>query len=690
MDPIPIFKRQRLSSELEAALSACEHGRLDEALQLCRHALTRYPEEAGAFHLMGVVHGMRGDHQGAAEHLRGAVALAPERVDYRRNLCRAYLQLGQAEQAEEMLRESVEQQPQSAPLWEMLGMVLAQQQKYEAALEAYQRAAQLAPQAPAVHFGLSELHRLLGNASESMAELRATLQLEPNHVPALNNLAGMELFEGDFLAALRSIKRQLELAPRSAQAHFNLARLLEVAGDLQQAIVALQNALRYDPRLTTAKYLIANLQIQLGELDQAEAQLNELFELMGQDSAQCLTALAKIQERRGDVVAAQQTLDKIPAEYATHPEVATTRAVVAEQQGRYQEAIESLLAVLDADAYAAAEGIGIYFMLGQLYDVCGQYDAAFDAYQTGNTNRRKAFLALEGEVSLSASAYDQLTRLYSPETYARCPSSGVDSEQPVFIVGMPRSGTTLVEQILASHSRVFGAGELSLIQDGIAASYPQQPQRSPLEIIPADRFDGEQYIVPYGWGHNTPDDLARIAQRYLDEIRRMSPTAERITDKLPYNFFLLPLIHRLFPRARIIHCQRNALDTCLSCFFQNFTSGNRFSFQLESLGQFYVDYARLMQRWTQELAVPVLHVRYEALASDPEPVARQMIEYCGLEWEPECLRFHRLSRTVNTASYQQVRKPLYTSSIARAKHYLHRLGPLIDIVKTVEPECDQF
>lgn len=679
-----------MSSELEAAMRACEQGHLDEALRLCHQVVQRDPEDASAYHLIGVVHGMRGNHAAAAEHMLRGVKMAPERVDYRRNLCRAYLQLGQADRAEQMLRDGIQHQPSSPQLWEMLGIVLAGQQQSESALQAFQQAVALAPEVPSLHFGLSELYRLSGDTSQAIDQLRATLQLQPHHVPALNNLAGLELFAGDFLSALRSIKQLLELSPQSAQAHFNLARLLEVAGDLSQAIVALRNALSFDPELTTAKFLIASLHIQLGELEQAEAGLDELFRLMGADSPQCLTALAKIQERRGELEAAQTTLDKISAEHATHPEVATTRAIVAEQQGRYDEAIAGLQAVLQEDAYAAAEGIGIYFMLGQLYDVIGQYDSAFDAYHSGNENRKKAFVAFDGEVSLSSTAYDQLSRLYRPELYERCPSSELDTEQPVFIVGMPRSGTTLVEQIMASHSQVYGAGELSLIQDTIAASYPRLPQRSALEIIPADRFNGEQYLVPCGWGSNQPADITRLAQVYLQEIRSMSPTALRITDKLPYNFFLVPLIHRLFPRARIIHCQRNALDTCLSCYFQNFTSGNRFSFELESLGHFYVDYVRLMRRWTEELNVPILNVSYEGLASDPEPAARKIFEYCGLDWEADCLKFHRSSRTVNTASYQQVRKPLYTSSIGRAKHYLHRLGPLIEIVKTVDPTCDEF
>lgn len=679
-----------MSSELDEALNACEQGRLDEALQRCHRIVSSNPMDAGAFHLMGVVFGMRGAHAKAAEHMQQAVQLAGERVEFRRNLCRAYLQLGLADEAVRTLREGLQLQPNSVQLWEMLGIVWAKQQKLDEAREAYRQAVSLAPQQSSLRFGLSELYRLEGNRNQAIDELRIALSLEPNNVYALNNLAGLELFSGQFLQALRTIKRLLELSPNSAQAHFNLARLMEVSGDLEQAIVALRNALRLDPSLTMARYLIASLQIQLGELDEAQELLDELFQSMGADSPQCLTALAKIQERRGQLDDAQQTLDKIGPEYAVHPEVATTRAIVAEQQGRYEQAIDGLKKVLAEDRYAAAEGIGIYFMLGQLYDVVGEYDLAFDAYRSGNENRKRAFVTIEGEVELDCSAYEQLSRLYSRERYDACPSTGLETEQPVFIIGMPRSGTTLVEQILSSHSQVFGAGELALIQDGIASSYPKLPQRSALEIIPADRFNGEQYLVPYGWSSDRPLDLAGIARRYLMQIQRMSPSASRITDKLPYNFFLLPLIHRLFPKARIIHCQRNALDTCLSCYFQNFTSGNRFSFDLESLGRFYVDYKRLMELWTGELAVPVLDVAYESLATDPEPIARRMLEYCGLNWEPECLKFHRSARTVNTASYQQVRRPLYTSSIGRAKHYLRRLGPLIDIVKTVEPNCDDF
>lgn len=682
----------QLSNDLEAAINACERGRLADALELCQSALERDPRSSDALHLIGVIHGMQGDHAGAIAHFERAVELAADRVDYRRNLCRAYLQVKRWEGAEQVINDGLRIAPQSSQLWQMLGIVHAQQQRWEPAIEAYHRAigevSPTGPEASGLYFGLSELQRMRGDNSQATKALQIALQLDPNNIQALNNLAGLELFSGDFLPALKTIKRLLEVAPRSAQPHFNLARLLEVAGDLPQAIVALKNALTFDPNLTAAKFLIASLQSQLGELDEAETLLGELFQKMGHDSAECLTLLAKIQERRGQLDEAQQTLDRIPDKFALHPEVATTRAIVAEQQGRYEQAIAGLEAVLATDTYAAAEGIGIYFMLGQLYDMVGQYDLAFDAYRSGNENRKRAFISVEGEVSLAGSAFDQLSRLFSSDLFGVCPSSDLETEVPVFIVGMPRSGTTLVEQILASHSEVHGAGELAWIQDGLASSYPKLPQRTPLEIVPADRFRGEHCIVPYGWGHNTSAEITRIAEGYLRRLVALSPLSARITDKLPYNFFLLPIIHRLFPKARIIHCQRNPLDTCLSCYFQNFTSGNRFSFGLETLGQFYVDYRRLMGLWTEDLGIPVHHVSYENLIGHPEEIARGLLDYCGLDWQPECLKFHRSSRTVNTASYQQVRRPIYTSSIGRAKHYLHRLNPLIEIVKTVEPACD--
>jgi hypothetical protein len=226
---------------------------------------------------------------------------------------------------------------------------------------------------------------------------------------------------------------------------------------------------------------------------------------------------------------------------------------------------------------------------------------------------------------------------------------------------MPRSGTSLVEQILAAHPRVSGGGELTCISDII--------KNLPHEV-------GQKK----GWpdcAHNIrQNDVNRLARRYLDQLDAVSKTAEHVTDKMPHNFFELGLIQLLFPAAQVIHCKRDSMDTCLSIYFQNFLGGHDYAKNLYHIGTHYHQYQRLMEHWRHYLSIPVLDVQYEDLVRDPEPVVRRMLEHCKLEWYEGCLEFHKVKRLVSTASYDQVRQPIYTRSIGRWRHYERHLDEL--------------
>jgi hypothetical protein len=228
----------------------------------------------------------------------------------------------------------------------------------------------------------------------------------------------------------------------------------------------------------------------------------------------------------------------------------------------------------------------------------------------------------------------------------------------VFIVGMPRSGTSLVEQILAAHPAVFGAGELtaigriSLLRNRAGLSYGGW----------LERLDGAA--------------LEGLAARYLRELRALAPGAERVTDKMPFNFLHLGLVELLFPRARVVHCVRNPLDTCLSCYCNGFADAYPFTRDLGALGAYYRGYAQLMQHWHATLRLPLHALSYEKLIAAPERVIRELVAFCGLPWDDACLRFHASARKVSTPSYHQVRKPLYASSVGRYKAYAEHLAPL--------------
>jgi hypothetical protein len=258
---------------------------------------------------------------------------------------------------------------------------------------------------------------------------------------------------------------------------------------------------------------------------------------------------------------------------------------------------------------------------------------------------------------------------FSAERLAERPRGGNESKLPVFIVGMPRSGTSLVEQILSCHRDVYAAGELRNIRKLTVSLVPNFDKRNDEADAPV-RLDQPL--------------LSAAAERYLDQLRKTAGDAIRVTNKMPYNFLYLGLIALMFPRARIIHCVRDPIDTCLSWYFQNFERGNFSSFDLRHAGLYYRQYERLMAHWGEVLDLPIMEVRYEEHVGAPEKVCRDMLDFLELDWDPACLRFHESSRFTRTASRDQVREPIYTSSAGRWRNYEPHLGPLIEALE-LEP-----
>lgn len=304
-----------------------------------------------------------------------------------------------------------------------------------------------------------------------------------------------------------------------------------------------------------------------------------------------------------------------------------------------------------------------HFALGKIFDDIKSFTKAFEHYLKGNTFKRKTIIY----DSQNHSAFvDRLIKIYSKKYLQEKTACGSDSKLPVFIVGMPRSGTTLVEQIVSSHPQVYGAGELiSLLR---------------IENTIAKQFEASS---PYPECMPLCKDstLLRFSAEYLEELGNHSQDANCITDKMPDNFLRIGLIKTLFPYARIIHCQRNAMDTCTSIFLNYFGNDIRYSFDLTEIGQYYLDYTRLMEYWSSLFPSEILDVQYEELVMNQEIVSRQLIKYLGLEWDENCLDFHNNKRAVRTASSLQVRQPIYRNSINRWKHYEKHLEPLIAILQ---------
>lgn len=438
---------------------------------------------------------------------------------------------------------------------------------------------------------------------------------------------------GEYLEAEACSRKVITLRPDFVEAYNNLGSSLELQDKYDEALQVFSKVLEANPGAARTAGAMARLYEKLGEINKAYNLISPF-----------------IRKGIGDV------------------NVALTFARVSRHFDRGADVIAYISRVLREVSISEADRMRLQFNLGALYETEGEFDRAFEIFSEANKRKHACFDLHKHEQYIE----NIITTYNSGDVLSRMPHAENDSEIPVFIVGMPRSGTTLVEQILSSHSSVFGAGELAdmpRVAESLASN------------------DSAGVSTPLAF----PEKLAnggaeQIAGHYLESLREQSGSAARVTDKMPLNFLHLGLIALLFPGTRIIHCVRHPLDTCLSSYCIDFLQGNYHAYNLADLGGFYLQYEKLMRHWKTVLDIPMMEVRYEELVHDQEQVSRSMIEFLGLQWEEQCLQFQESKRFAKTASYDQVRQPLYTKSIGRWKNYEHHLDPLIAALgKSIKP-----
>jgi tetratricopeptide (TPR) repeat protein len=503
-----------------------------------------------------------------------------------------------------------------------LGLVAQQTGHSKEAAALVERSIALAPRDARAHNHLGQIRVALQDKSAAAECFRRALDIDPNHVDSLNNLANV-LKVRDLYQAIALYRRALEINPRMALANFNLANALKENGEFDEAATLFERTLEIDPGHVRARHGLAVLLEQNGKFDAA---VEQYLEVRRRDP-QHVGSLANLIAIRS---------------YA--PDAATVRD--AEQ-------------LLDAPKVGEDERAKLHHGLGKHYDRAGDYPRAFTHFA-----RSKAIMRQKApvfDVANVAKSFDRLIQSFPPGAFAGRRARGSDSQRPVFIVGMPRSGTTLTEQILASHPRVFGAGELQDIPRIVKSLRPEYPGNVASMDEAALRELAQQY-------------LAVLSQRGAGE-------ALRVTDKMPVNFTHLGMIATLLPGARIVHCRRDPLDVGLSCFIELFELDHGYTMDLEAFGRYFLQHERLMAHWRAALPMPIHEVRYERLVEEPEAQSRALVAHCGLDWDPACLEFQKTERTVQTPSRWQVRQPVYRTSVGRWRRYEQQLAPLIRVLE---------
>ena len=534
-----------------------------------------------------------------------------------------------------------------------------------------------------------ELHRT-GRIGEAARLFEGVLASEPRNLAALQHLAIIHASRGEFAEAEKLFRRALDTDPASPEAHSNLGRVLAARGLHREAIACFDRALSLRPGMVEAEFNLGALHQKLGRPAAAVGYLRRVVTRQPEfTAAVCLLAVALQEEGKGE-----EAIGLLTSAIVARPREAALQHAL----GRLQASAGNIAAARKnfeaAIALQPALGVAYYdlsqihtFVAGEpkiaamerllhepagasLDERIGLHLALYKAFaDTGRTDDAFRHLEAANKARRSVVAYDEpaalerlraIRRVLDASLLARYAQQGSPSRLPIFVVGFPRSGTTLIEQILASHPRVHGAGERTDVGD--VARKLSRPGAAYPEPLAAEQ--GPSLAV-------LGDDLAA-------RLARLSPEAAHVVDKMPANYRHLGLIHLILPRAAIIHVRRDPMDTCFSCFENDFGGRLEFSYDMAELGRCYVAYRAMMAHWQRVLPPGrILEIGYEALVDDPAGEVRRLLAHCGLEWDPRCLKFHETRRAVFTQSQVQVRRPLYATSIGRWRRFERQLAPLV-------------
>ena len=618
-------KQAQISRELEIGFAHHKAGRRDRAESFYRKVLRRAPNQVDALHLLGVIAHERGRHEYAIQLISRALAGMPTSREMHSSLGNTLLALGRFDEAAATYRAAIALNPDVATAHCNLAATLLRQGSYQDALESASRAAELMPDLFEAHLvrgiSLAAQHRF----GEAESACRRALALRPDDAQTLSELGGALNELNRFDEAREYLRRAVGLAPNDALIRYRLSVAEFSGGDAYAGEAACREAISLDPNFAGAWTTLANILRSLGRFDEAQSCARHAIEL-DPEMARAYSELGALRER----VDKESELDRL--------------------HRLLNDADRALQLRVDAG-----------FALGRLLDNADRHDEAFQCFARANALYGQLMARAGTRFSKAAfqQQIDTLIKTCTPELYSNIEEQGNQSETPVFVVGMPRSGTSLVEQIAASHSRVSGAGELGDISH-ISAEIQRLQERGGEETDP-------------GLAH-------RLADGYIEHLKSLGNGADRVIDKMPDNILHLGLIAVLFPSARIIFCQRDPRDICLSCYFIGFNQLIPWACDLVDCGLRALEIERLVDHWRRVLPLRMLTIDYETLVADLEGESRRLIEFLGLDWEPACLEFYRTERPVVTSSGWQVRQPLYTSSVGRWRRYEKHLAPLLEVL----------
>ncbi|MFZ5755851.1 MAG: sulfotransferase [Pseudomonadota bacterium] len=600
-------------------------GNLDQAIADGEQAVRLDPRSPMAHSNLGIACYHKGDIARAEVCQRQALALDPSHLQALNNLGSILRDRRDREGAAALYRKVVALRPDYLESANNLGAVLTEMENPEAGLKILLDVVRRRPDYAEAHCNIGHAFLALENAAKAAVAFTRASTLKTGYAEAYEGLARACQEQRNLADAEKHAHTALELKPGRAQIHALLGNIYSEQAYPEKAAAAFNKALEIDPDMAGAHLGLGHLQMEMGKMDAAEASFRRALELDSGSSLAPRVALTQVRKtREGD------------------------------------ENLAALMAAAkDIGTMPETRAISLHFALGKGLEDIKRHDEAFPHYLEGCRLKRKRIEYSADNTDLIGT---NICQTITPELLQRLGGAGDPDKTPIFVLGMPRSGTTLTETIIASHPDVYGAGEL------------------PDLMHLAGKGNGTSDIgYPLNLAAMSPADMTAMGARYIAGLRTRAPAAPRITDKMPANFMCVGLIHLMLPNAKIVHIKRNAVDTCLSGFTRLFHRSQYQSYDLREMGRYYRNYLKIMQHWRQVLPPGSFYeLKYEQLVANQEEESRKLIAYCGLEWNDACLTPDKTERNVKTASVTQVRQPVYQSSVERWRVYEKFLGPLLE------------
>lgn len=718
-------QKNELSQTVEMGFKYHQAGNLSEAERLYKKALTQNPNNFDAYHLLGIIANQTGANDLAVDLIqkaltinskndtalinlgvafektarenqaidsyKKAIALNPNSADACNKLANVFNNTGRLKDAIHWYNQAISLKPDIADTHNNLGVALEKANRLDEAIDSYNKALAINPESASTNNNLGNLLVKTSQNQDAISCYQKAISLEPNMVTAWNNLAIVFQNTGQLDDAIRCYKKAIALKPDYIDAYNNLGNGLEKKGLLDQAILVYQKAIALSPGNADLHNNLGITLKDVNRLDEAAESIKKAISLRP-DFAEAYNNLGNILEKLHQSNKAIENYKKAISLQPEYTQAHCNLGIEFEKTGQmdkavacfrkaisikpdhieahrhlsksikhthYDNDIAAMESLYKENKLSDSQRILLCFSLGKAFEDLKDFEKAFFFIKEANHLHRRSYTY---DISKDQNKFSSIKKIFNQKFFHKHEQLGHYDKTPIFILGMPRSGTTLVEQILSSHPSVFGAGELkdlSLAGKNLILSEDTQQQ--------------SKYL-----SGPIKDEFKKIGVEYIKRIRNHSHTASFITDKMPHNFLHIGIIKIILPESKIIHCKRNPMDTCLSIFKNYFSEKNshKYAYDLEELGQYYRLYLDLMAHWQETLPGFIHEIEYEQLISDQEKQTRKLLEFCHLTWDDTCMSFHQTKRKVSTASSVQVRQPIYNNSVLLWERYKNQLEPL--------------